>query len=1295
MKWLESDVHPRFAALFAIRERDRYQLFSVIGADELLPGAIFSTNENPWGWIESNFGRLAKGELHTLPIIWRGEHFGLLTVVSASQGETFKEEQVLLKLALTYLAPFLPGKARRGSEINSYEETIARLRESEEKYRTFMEQLPAIVYVDLLDGQATAAYVSPQVESLLGVTVDEWMQEGLSGWMERIHPDDRERILTAYQGLIAAGQSYDVEYRMTIPNGRSLWIQDRGKVISGEHGDLLLYGVMMDVTERKLHERELEAEAMLVQAIGETLDIVPLLERLLNSLKHAVPVADKGSVVLVEPDGNLRIYALIGYEDTRLLGYSLVNGRGYASRAAHERRPLIISDIQADPDLCFESDFEESVEIQSAIVAPLMLQDHLLGVISLDSTSKSAFEETDLRLLVKFAATAAFILERARLFDETQVRLAESEALFDGGLELNNLLEPQSIGRSVVKILEQRMNWHHATVRIRRGNSDQLEVIGYGLSGLDEIDSKNEIERMNQTIHSVGKGMAGWVMQNGEAVFSNDLDGDPRYIETYPGMCSGVYAPIFIDGHVQGVISVESEASNAFDQHAVRFLSTLAAQAAGALKNSSLFRDMQKRLAELNVLHQSSQNLLVSGFDPEATYANLHEAVKRIMPSDVFVIVLAEGENGTDYRAVYRYDNGEYYPPTRVPYGKGLSGQVISNGLTLLVPDYAERSDVQAIHFGDAEHVRSLLAIPLRRGGRTFGMISVQAYEPSVYNESHRDVLETIAAQFASSIENARLFEETQQRLHELEILQVVSSALRQAHTAQEMLPIFVRYASRAVGAQAGSIYLLDEISNEWVSQGWVDVEGNWVVNAGELRHPSGEGITGLVGVRGEAYVIEDWRTEPNVSAFPSEAEYLKDLCSGISLPFHAERRVIGVMHIWYAARHDFTDSEKHLLTAIADMAGNALQRARLHEETTRQVQRLTVLRDMDRVITSSFDLRIVFSVLLNHVTEQLKVDAANVLLFNSYTNLLEYAAGRGFRSNLQSRLQVSMGASLTGQVVMNRQMVAIPDFALSEERLVNQKQLAEENFQAYYARPLIIKGELKGVLEVFHRSPLYVNPDWLNYFETLAGQAAIAIENARMFDSLERSNLDLMLAYDKTIEGWSKALDLRDRETEGHTRRVTDLTLRLAKQLGMNPPDIVHIRRGALLHDIGKIGIPDHILLKPGGLTEEEWIIMRQHPQYAYDMLSAVEYLRPALHIPYCHHEKWDGSGYPRGLKGEDIPLPARIFAIADVYDALTNHRPYRLAWVKEQALDYIRAQSGKHFDPKVVEAFMEIIEK
>jgi PAS domain S-box-containing protein/putative nucleotidyltransferase with HDIG domain len=195
------------------------------------------------------------------------------------------------------------------------------------------------------------------------------------------------------------------------------------------------------------------------------------------------------------------------------------------------------------------------------------------------------------------------------------------------------------------------------------------------------------------------------------------------------------------------------------------------------------------------------------------------------------------------------------------------------------------------------------------------------------------------------------------------------------------------------------------------------------------------------------------------------------------------------------------------------------------------------------------------------------------------------------------------------------------------------------------------------------------------------------------MLEDVSESYKDLSLAYEKTIEGWSGALDYRDKETEGHSQRVTDLTVKIAREMGMEEEDLVHIRRGALLHDIGKMGVPDNILLKPGKLTDEEWAVMKRHPEIAYELLSPIAFLRPALDIPYCHHEKWDGTGYPRGLRGKQIPFAARIFALVDVWDALRSDRPYRPAWSEERVFEHIHMSAGSHFDPEVVELFLKVL--
>lgn len=379
----------------------------------------------------------------------------------------------------------------------------------------------------------------------------------------------------------------------------------------------------------------------------------------------------------------------------------------------------------------------------------------------------------------------------------------------------------------------------------------------------------------------------------------------------------------------------------------------------------------------------------------------------------------------------------------------------------------------------------------------------------------------------------------------------------------------------------------------------------------------------------------------------------------------------------------------------VLSIARDITQRKQAEEQSQLQIQRLKALRAIDVAISSSFNLTLTLNLLLDQVITQLNVDAASILLFDAVARGLEYGASRGFRTSAIREARVRLGEGYAGKAVLERRMIHIPKLTKKSDELPPAflLMLKEESFVAYYCVPLIVKGEAKGVLEIFHRSSLESNHEWLDFLETLAGQAAIAIEDSNLFENLQRSNQELFQAYDATIEGWSHALDLRDRETEGHTLRVTELSVDLARQFGFSEEQLIYVRWGALLHDIGKMGVPDSILLKPDTLTEEEWGMMRRHPIFAFEMLSQISYLRSSVDIPYCHHEKWDGTGYPRSLKGEVIPLAARLFAVVDVWDAVTSDRPYRRAWSREEAAQYIRDQSGKHFDPHVVNVFLNMV--
>ena len=285
------------------------------------------------------------------------------------------------------------------------------------------------------------------------------------------------------------------------------------------------------------------------------------------------------------------------------------------------------------------------------------------------------------------------------------------------------------------------------------------------------------------------------------------------------------------------------------------------------------------------------------------------------------------------------------------------------------------------------------------------------------------------------------------------------------------------------------------------------------------------------------------------------------------------------------------------------------------------------------------------------------------------------------------------IGQGYAGKAALERRTFSIPDLKMQPAETQFTPDLPLEKFANYYAVPVIAKGQVKGVLEIYLRSLQQPEDDWLDFLSTMANQAAAAIDSANLYQDLQRTNAELSLAYDSAIESWAQVLELSNRENGAHAYRVVELTIKLARSMGIAEQELMHFRRGALLHDVGKLGISENILNKPGPLNETEWKIMQTHPQLANELLSSINYLAPALDIPHYHHERWYGSGYPDGLREEQIPFPARLFAVVDVFDALTSNRPYRSAWSRQVALNHIQQSSGKLFDPVVVKAFLQMM--
>lgn len=630
--------------------------------------------------------------------------------------------------------------------------------------------------------------------------------------------------------------------------------------------------------------------------------------------------------------------------------------------------------------------------------------------------------------------------------------------------------------------------------------------------------------------------------------------------------------------------------------------------------------------------------------------------------------------------------NGLQIPErTRIRMGEGAIGRAAETRQPFLV----ERYDLWEGRLPEFERygLRSVLQVPMIHRDQLIGVLS--AAEISLtrkFDESDILLMKLIAGTAASAISNTRLFEETHRRLHELEAINAVSRASRVAQSLDEMLPILLEKTMSAVNAIMGSIWLYNPAEERLHP-----IVTNGIPPLTTSIKP-GEGMIGTVFSSAQPHFTPDWR-EDRLTSDSLRTRIPKGL-SGAFIPIRTTWSTIGVLHVGFRSPHELLEHQKNILITITEMAGNAIQRAQLHEQTKRQLERLSALRQIDTAITSSLDIDNIFQILIDQVVTRLGVDAACVWVADSKQQTLEFAASRGFRTDALRSTRLRFGEGYAGQVILDQGTIYIPDLKTRYMNYLRSESFDEEGFVSYLAVPLTAKKQVQGVLEIFHRSTLKPDPEWMDFLETLASQAAIVAGYSRLLEDLRRSNIDLNLAYDSTLEGWARALEVRDQETKGHSQRVAEMTMRLAKSMGIPESDLIQIHRGALLHDIGKLGVADSILLKAGPLDDVEKEIMQKHPILAFELLSSITHLRSALDIPYSHHEKWDGTGYPLGLKGEAIPLSARIFAIVDVWDALTSDRPYRKAWSREEALAYIRDQAGKHFDPQVVDAFLSLID-
>lgn len=430
---------------------------------------------------------------------------------------------------------------------------------------------------------------------------------------------------------------------------------------------------------------------------------------------------------------------------------------------------------------------------------------------------------------------------------------------------------------------------------------------------------------------------------------------------------------------------------------------------------------------------------------------------------------------------------------------------------------------------------------------------------------------------------------------------------------------------------------------------------------------------------------------DPQEFGLPEDSDRISSV---LAIPIAGQHHSVGVISLLNKiGAEEFSDEEATVAETMVAQVSVAYENARLIQETDQRLSHLNTLRAIDLAISASTDRGLTLSVILDHIVTHLRVSAAAILLVDRGTDELVTAAVRGLRSHGAARRRVKIGTNYAGVAAQERRSIVIKNTAALAPGEAAPPKFGDEQFQAYVVLPLVAKGRTLGVLEIFNRDPLERDEEWYDFLTALADQTAVALEDAELFGALKKEGSGLSFVVDSVIEGVVRALDVRNMQPDEETSRATNLTVELAKSAGCSAQELEHIRRGAMLHDIGTLGVPEAILTKPGPLNDVELAIVKRHPQLAYEWLKPIAFLRNALDIPYCHHEKWDGSGYPHGIKREAIPQAARLFAVVDVWDSLTSKRPYRAAWSVDRASAHVKSLSGSHLDPRAVELFFTLM--
>ncbi len=1149
------------------------------------------------------------------------------------------------------------------------------LRSNEERLRAIVDNTQNVYYSYSPEHELT--YVSAQVQGLLGYAPADLRQ----GWqaLATDHPINQRGSDLSQKAIESGVPQEPYVLELNARDGSHVWVEVRERPVVRDGNTLAVVGALPDITERKQTDENLErrlAELTVLHAVamaGSQSQTEDELIARTTQIVSGMLYPDDAGVYLLDESGNQLAphpsYWGAAYPESRR---TLSLSEGIIGTVAASGKPARINDVTQEA-----GHVAASSGIRSELCVPIRLNERITGVFNVESRKLNAFDAKDERVLTTIADTLGSAIARIRLLASEQHRRQEAERLREATAALTRTLDLEHLFGIILKSLAFLMPYTTACIELV--NDGQSEIVAAN-------GSPESRQLVGRRFPREGTSEAA----RRTPVIVTDVRKTPYYRDfgLSPSIRSAISVPMLVQDKLIGDLHLTSNETGFYSEEHAAVLQTFANQAASAIQNARLFQEEKQRSRIIETLADIANE--ISG-TPDLAELLDHVAQRALdlLHASHLAIFLVQNDNVTAKPVAARGSYSREILSHSLKVGEGITGSIIASGRAEIVNDTP--ADARTVRVPgtpkDDGLLETMMSAPLILRDRAIGAINAwRLRADGLFNQSELNFLISIAHQTSISIALTRLLQETIQRAEEAAAIAEVGRDISATLQLDLVLDRIATYAKDLLKSETSAVYLFQRADAKLHA---VAAKG---LDADELKNDPeemGSGLSGMIAMNKRGEIVNYDSSDPRaVVVKGTEVNPYEHL---MGVPVLNNDELTGLLVVWRTgAEQEFQPPELSFLTGLAQQAAVAIENARLFQLEQQRRQEAENLQVAATAVASSLDLQQVLQTIMIALKHVIPFDSASMLLLEGDHVRLRATQGLP-KPELALNQLFSSNNALLHAIHLSGRPVVLPD-AQKDPRF--EDWAGGQDVHGWLGVPLIARGEVIGYITLDSRTDGAFGDKDAVLAQTFAHQAAAAIDNARLYSGLEQANRELSRAYDTTLEGWGNALELRDKETQGHTRRVADLTLRLGRQLGLEEPELTHLRRGVLVHDIGKMGVSDEILHKETSLTKKEWDEMRKHPQYAFDLLYPIPYLRSALTVAYCHHERWNGSGYPRGLSGEEIPLPARIFAVVDVWDALLSDRPYRKAWPRKKVLDYLRDQAGVLFDPEVVGTFLTMIE-